>query len=351
VHHFKHVIKILESKGHTARILAVDKEMAKQLLNFYGFNYTIVNKSGKNLYEHLINILRADFKAWTIVKDFNPDLFIGRASPFMAHMSAIKRKPYIAFSDTEHAKLIKWTAYPFASNICTPSCYYNDLGLKHVKYDGYTELAYLHPHYFAPNPDVLHELGLDPTETIIVIRFVSFEASHDIGHHGILLDKVRLVKELESYGRVLITSEGPLPKILEPYRMKISPEKIHDLLYYATLYIGEGATMASECAILGTHAIYVNTLRLGYTDEEEEKYDLVYNFSNSGEMEEGVLAKAKQLLNDPDLRAKGKQKRDILLNDKIDVTAFMVWFIENYPKCVEIMQKDPQIQKQFRKKL
>ncbi len=36
------------------------------------------------------------------------------------------------------------------------------------------------------------------------------------------------------------------------------------LLAYATLFIGEGATMASECAVLGTPAIYVNSLQLGY---------------------------------------------------------------------------------------
>ena len=54
---------------------------------------------------------------------------------------------------------------------------------------------------------------------------------------------------------------------------------MHDLLYYATMYIGEGATMASEAAILGTPSIYINTLRLSYTDEEEAKYDLLYNYS------------------------------------------------------------------------
>ena len=37
--------------------------------------------------------------------------------------------------------------------------------------------------------------------------------------------------------------------------------------------------MASEAAILGTPSIYINTLRLSYTDEEEAKYDLLYNYS------------------------------------------------------------------------
>tara|TARA_B100000315_G_C14584869_1_gene592441 strand:+ start:2797 stop:2976 length:180 start_codon:yes stop_codon:yes gene_type:complete len=55
---------------------------------------------------------------------------------------------------------------------------------------------------------------------------------------------------------------------------------MHDVLYYATLYIGEGATMASECAMLVTHAIYVNSLTAG-TLEKQEEYGLIYGFRNS----------------------------------------------------------------------
>jgi hypothetical protein len=37
-----------------------------------------------------------------------------------------------------------------------------------------------------------------------------------------------------------------------------------------------------------------------------------------------------------------------MLSDKIDVTAFMVWFVENYPESVKIMKENPdETQKQF----
>ena len=67
------------------------------------------------------------------------------------------------------------------------------------------------------------------------------------------------MSELEKYGRVLITSESKLPAEFEPYRVKVAPEKMHDLLYYAALYVGEGGTMASESAVLGTKAIHIST--------------------------------------------------------------------------------------------
>jgi hypothetical protein len=56
-------------------------------------------------------------------------------------------------------------------------------------------------------------------------------------------------------------------------------------------------------------------------------------------MKGGVLDKAKELLNDPELRAKGRQKRVELLKDTIDVTAFLVWFIENYPRSIIEMKE------------
>ena len=42
------------------------------------------------------------------------------------------------------------------------------------------------------------------------------------------------------------------------------------------------------------------------------------------------ISKAAELIRRPDLKAEWKQKLDILLEDKIDVTQFMVDFVEHY---------------------
>jgi len=147
---------------------------------------------------------------------------------------------------------------------------------------------------------------------------------------------------------VFITSEKPLPEEFEKYRISVSPEKMHDLLYYATLLYGESATMASECAVLGTHAIFCDFAGRGYTDEEERDYGLVYNFKLDESSQERSIEKAVELLQDPGLKEKGREKQKRLLNDKIDVTAFMVWFIENYPKSIAITKDRAQFLELFR---
>lgn len=329
VHLFKNLIWTLEKKGHYIKIVARNKEMCTKLLDIYDFKYNVISSAPTSFLNLGIEMLYRIKRFISIIKSYNPDLVLSGMDPSLAIASKICGKKYVSLADTEHAKLIINMALPFTDVVLTPSCFQKDFGNKQIRYEGYHELAYLHPNFFQPNPNVLSELGLTENDTYIVMRFVSWGASHDIGQRGIG-NKKDLVKKLETYGKVFITSESKLDAELERYQLKVSPEKLHDLLYYATLYIGEGATTASECAILGTHSIYVNTLRLGYTDEEEEKYDLVYNFSNTDDIEKKVYDKALKLLKNPNLKQEGKIKKENIIKDKIDVTAFMVQFVEQY---------------------
>jgi hypothetical protein len=348
IHLFKHAIRLLERGGHECGITCIRKDVLQNLLDAGGYSYTPIGNFSSTLFGKMIEQIRIEIRLYLKVRDFAPDLLVGGTGGVaVAQAGILARVPSVVFDDTEHAKIEHALLDPFASTICTPSCYRIDLGKKQIRYNGNHALAYLHPNHFTPDPAVLTGIGLTPDDPYIIVRFVSWDASHDVGQQGIG-DKVGLVKALEPYGRILITSEGPLPQELERYRIQVSPEKMHDLLYYALLYIGEGATMASEAAVLGTHAIYVSTLRLGYIDEEEEKYGLVSSFSDPEEMKTGVLDTAVQLLNDPHLRARGKQSREKLLRDMIDVTAFMTWFIEKYPDSVHQHTRDPGIQERFR---
>ena len=351
VYQFKNVMLILRANGHEVLVTARNKEITFNLLNDLGIKYVKIGESKKNNVSKAVEMFRIDYKLYKLVKRFNPDVLIGGVgNVYVAHVSALINKPSILFSDTEHGTVQNLLSYPFASAICTPSCYTKDLGKKQVRYNGYQELAYLHPNYFTPNPAVLDEMGLSKDDTFIILRFVSWTASHDIGHSGLTLDtKRKAVKEFEKYGRVLITSEIPLLKEFEKYRLSIPAEKIHPLMYYATLLYGESATMASECAVLGTHAIYSDFAGRGYTDEEEEKYGLVYNFKLDEDSIRSSLEKAIELLENNNLKNIGEKKRKKLLKDKIDVTAFMVWFVENYPESFKEIKENPGLQDRFRR--
>ena len=348
VHFFKNFIWEMKKRNHEILITAGDKDVTINLLENLGFDYTFTCKRTTG-YKLIIEIIKRDIQMWSVVKKYDPDIVMGIASTIAAHISKVTSVKSVVFTDTEHTKLADMITYPFSDVIVTPSCYKKNLGGKHVKYNGYHELAYLHPNYFTPDPTVLTELGLTEAAPFTILRFVSWGASHDVGHSGLTLDtKRRAIQEFEKYGRVFITSEKSLPQKFEKYRIAVAPEKMHDLLYYATLLYGESATMASECAVLGTHAIFCDFAGRGYTDEEEIKYDLVYNYNLDNESQIESVNKGVQLLQEQDLKVKGRKKRERLLADNIDVTSYMIWFVENYPDSVSTAKENPEILKRFK---
>lgn len=336
IHFYKNFIWQMQKKGHIIKIAATKKDVSLNLLNIYGFKYDLVPTQNNMGLRRIQDQFLYEYNIYEKVKKFSPDIITGIGGTAASHISKITKAKSIIFTDTEHAKLANLVTFPFADVICTPSCFKKDIGNNQIRYNGYHELAYLHPKYFTPDSAVLDELGLSKDDTFIILRFISWRASHDIGQYGIL-DKVGLVKKLEKYGRVLITSEGQIVKELEKYEIKTSPEKIFDLLDYASLYLGEGATMATESAILGTPSIYVSSLvgTMGNFIELEQKYGMTFNYKDHNL----ALEKAIELVQKSNLKEEWKNKRDTLLKDKIDVTAFMIWLIENYPKSLDEIKK------------
>ena len=344
VHYFRHFIRIMESKGHLFFITARNKEVTFDLLNKYKIPF-ISRGSGKTgLIGKIVYIFQGN---WIILKaalKFKPDLFLSFGSTYPAHVAFLLRKPHITFDDTEHAVLEHIMCFPFSSTILTPESYSKNLGKKQIRFSGFIELCSLHPKYYKADISVLENLGLSIGDKFVLLRFVSWNASHDFQIKGIdNSTKIKLVDEFSKYMKVFISSEGDLPAKLEKYRLPISPEKIHDVLSLATLYIGEGATMASECAILGTPAIYVNELNAG-TLKEQAHYGLLLNLRNS----DNLIEEAINLIHRNNIKEEWQERREKMLKEKIDVTAFMVWFVENYPISFNIMKTNPEYQYTFK---
>lgn len=325
VHFFKHAYKIWQEHGHHVKVTARDKDVALQLLDDLKIPYQSISKIGKGFIGLSFELIQHEARLFNIAKRFNADVILEIGGTFIVHAGKLLGAKTVVFTDTEHAKLSNAITFPFATYICTPDSYADDLGEKQVRYKGYQELAYLHPNYFSPDPKILDMLNLKKNEKIFVLRFVSWGASHDIGKRGMSVDeKIRLVEILKEYGKVLITSESPLPDALDPYRISVSPVYIHALLSYAQLYIGEGATMASEAAILGTPSVYINPLGSGNLNEIIHKYQLMYHYENMDAAFSDILS----FLNDSNLGVKHQERREHMINEKIDVTDWMVDFIE-----------------------
>jgi predicted glycosyltransferase len=338
VHYFKNFIRLMEERRHSIFIIARDKEVSFQLLDYYKFVYTSRGKGKKGVLGKLLYIIKADIILIKKALRVKPDLFLSFGSPYAAHAAWITRKPHIAFDDTDKNPFEHFLYVPFTKTILTPSVYRRDFGEKHLRFDGFMELCSTHPNYFVPDLKCIESLlDLSPGERFAVLRFVSWEASHDLGMSGLTREeKFELVKQLSQHTRVIISSESELPKQLIPYAYRIHPAFMHDLLYRASLLVSESLTMSAEAAFLGTPSICVSMATAGTLDEEV-RLKLIELHRTT----EGVIDRALEIIQDKTYKERFQAFSARIVQEKVDVTALMTWVIENYPGSVSILKNNP----------
>lgn len=348
-HLFKETIRILKRKNHQIVILIKKKDVLQDLLNEENWKYhNVYPKDRKNSRVSMIlSLAKRELELSNIVKKEKPSLMIG-TSVEITHIGKIFNIPSIVVNEDDIKEIPLWAniCYPFATTILAPNaCDTGRWKFKTVFYNGYHELAYLHPKYFKPN----HENIPFNQKPFYILRFAELKAHHDKGKTGID-DKFawEIISRLEKKGKILISSERKLASQLEKFRIKKPPSVMHDLLAFASLYIGDSQTMAAEAAVLGTPSIRFNDFigKLGYLNELEEKYNLTIGIPTG--QKKKLLETIEHLLAKNNLKKEWGSLAEKMIKDKIDVTEFMVWFIENYPNSFEIMRKDPDYQYNFK---
>jgi len=328
VHFFRNAISEWRARGDEVLVLSREKDVANQLLDAYAIPYESISKLGASKLSLLSEMVVRDLRMWRHARDFEPDVLVGIMGVTIVQVGRLIGKPAIVFYDTENAQLTNAFTYPMAHSVCTPACYQAAVRGRHVTYPGYHELAYLHPRRFSPDPEVVQRAGIDPGEPYFIVRFVSWQASHDVGEAGFDLElKRQMVSELGSHGRVLISSEGPLPADLEHLRFSAPVQEMHHFIAFCRMLVGESATMASEAAVLGVPAFYIADTGRGYTDDEQARYGLVWNFKRHEARQ--ALSTIVDLLARPELGSEMAAARARLLAERIDVTEWLVRYVDS----------------------
>jgi predicted glycosyltransferase len=162
-----------------------------------------------------------------------------------------------------------------------------------------------------------------------MLRFVDMVASHDVAESGLPLEVKRaIVKRLEAHGRVFATGEGALPEEFARLRFPLPADRLHDVLAFSDLLVGDSQTMAAEAAVLGTPNIRISSWagRLAVLDELETRYGLSHSYRPADAVR--ALDRLDQYLAAPDTRASVAAAHRRLLAEKIDVADWLVRFIE-----------------------
>lgn len=353
-HLFKNVISNLQADGHIVYILIKKKDILEDLLKISGLSYVNIlpNERSSSLFGIAWGMILRLWRIFWFTIHNKVNLLMG-SSTEVAQVAWILRRRSIIFAEDDASVVPQFVALaaPFVDSYLSPiSCNNGKIEKNSIKYAGFHKLAYLHPNQFSPNKDVVIK-SLSSLRPYFLLRFAKLKAYHDlnVGATGINTSVAQhLIDILVPYGDVYISSERELEPQFEKYRLKINPLDIHHIMAYATMYIGDSQSMAVEAAMLGTPSLRFNNFagKIGVLEELEQKYKLTFGIPSSEP--DRLYAKIKELLSLPNLKEEFQSRRQIMLEDKIDVTAFFTWFIENYPESKRVMKENPEYQYKFK---
>jgi uncharacterized protein len=337
VHLFRHVRSKLISHGHNVFFMARDKDVVIQLLEAYEIPYEKGTIAKKGFIALSCELISWFFNAFSIIRRHKINLAVSLSSPSTAWAAKLNGITHLMFNDTETGVAQLRMARPATKMIYTPNCLLADWGPKQVRYNGIHDLAYLRPEYFTPKRPELGALMADEenyqiakslisasrplTFDYAIVRFVSWNAAHDWGKKKTSADFQKKICDMISEKmQVFISAEGELPENLEKYRLKISPDCLHDAMAFSQFVVGDGATTATEAAVLGVPSLYVSPFAdsLGYCRLLRE-----HGLLTAVKDETEAIDAIKEFLENPDLEER-KERREHFLNETIDLVEFIV---------------------------
>lgn len=330
-HFFRNAVIEWREHGHDVLILSRDKDLTLQLLDEAGWDHRCLSRVRRGMAGLGLELVEHSFGVWRALRQHRSQVVAAIGGTFIVHPARLLHIPSMVFYDTENATLSNRITYPAATRIFTPRSYRHDLGPKHERYDGFQELPYLHPRRFTPDASQLEPDDLKPGDLFTFVRLVAWGSHHDVHDYGVQ-DVREVIERLEQYGRVLVSSESPLPADLRRYERRGPAGQVHHVLAFARLCFGESATMVSEAAQLGVPGVFLSTSSRGYTDELEQRYGMVFNFNGDRARQGLALDKAESILADPNSASLFRQRHAHMMTEQIDVTGYIVEQVECYAR-------------------
>ncbi|MEX1193368.1 MAG: DUF354 domain-containing protein [Brumimicrobium sp.] len=351
-HLFKQSIARFKEENHTVLVIARNKDVLTQLLHNDGvefINTTHRTDRESNLFSLFINFILQYRKVKRYVNDFQPDLMLG-TSFTLPWISKKLKIPFLNFveDDAQVIPLYAKLSFPFSTHIVTPQiCQLGKWEKKKIGYNGYHELSFLRPEQFVPSKNIAGKY-INLEKKNFLLRFTAFNAHHDYGKRGIEEKTAKkLVHYLQQFGNVIISSEKRLDSVFDNYRLSINPNDIHHVMAHCNLVIGDSQSMAMEAACLGIPSVRLNDYagRISVLEELEKRYHLTHSYSINEK--DAFFEQIKSLVEDSETQNIYQSRKNKMLEDKINVNAFIYWLVNHYPQSIKEAKDQKLMQSKF----
>ena len=117
-------------------------------------------------------------------------------------------------------------------------------------------------------------------------------------------------------------------------RLKIDPSDMHHVLAFSSMLISDSQSMSVEAAMLGVPSIRYSDFagKISVLEELEHVYKLTFGIATN--QPDKLSALLNNLLDQNDIKSEFQRRRMRMLAEKINVTTFLTWLLENYPMSI-----------------
>ena len=327
-HFFKYLIKRMEDKGCSIMVVARDKECLHSLLDEAGINYISRGRGKHNLAGKYLYAVWILMQLLVLLTRFRPGIAMSLSSPYLSILSRFLGITCVTYDDTDYnprlLPLIKKSTY-----LLSPATYPYKFHDNHFHLPALKELAYLHPAFFKSELE----------RTGVFFRLTRTDSIHhstaSMLNQNLVIEKM---KNMSPHYKIFLSSELDL-KLQSINSIKQADTiQIHRDLASCRVFWGNSATMAAEAAVLGIPAIFVSAEKFAYINELEACGLLYYYHPDHLN---ASFKKLDSILADNPPSNQFQEFHKSLLKEKINMTSFMEWFIENIPNNARILREDP----------
>ena len=269
VNFYKHTIEILEGENIKVHVILRPRGNLVSIFKKEcpNISYVLIGEHKKNMLGKMIDMAERDIAFLKFLNKIKFDVGTGIGSISLAHTTRFFRKPSILFGDDIEEKLSHYLGHTLATWDVRPKCVPAH-GKNLLQYNGFKELAYLHPKYFKPNVNILDEYNIDPYKYVFIREVSNVSLNYRNMEMGKLSKILDYLKEMDL--KILLSIEDKsLVDLFEGHCIILEEpmEDIHSLLSYANFTLSSGDSMARESCLVGTPAIYTGGRDMAINNE------------------------------------------------------------------------------------
>jgi Uncharacterized protein conserved in archaea len=229
--------------------------------------YVSIGEHKKTISGKIFDAVKRDIAFLRYLSKIKFDAGLSCGSVNLAHAARLFRKPFITFGDDIEYKLGYYLVHPFATREVRPK-YVPARGKKVLKYNGFKELAYLHPNHFKPNEKALEPYNLHPYEYVFIREVSSWSLNYRGAEMGKLSKILNYIKR-KDLKIILSIEDKSLINLFKEHCLilKEPVEDIHSLLHFAAFAVSSGDSLARGSCLVGTPVIYTGGRDMAINNE------------------------------------------------------------------------------------